>query len=113
MPLLANEYLFLAKHLQKPEFKRISLWRIASRFGTSFADCSQQTDIGTPPTTPYNPTKLHDMPITHQRPNAAAADATTAGIYYGSGTGRAKRQKHPEESAKGGHRADHRSSIFT
>ena len=50
------------------------------------------------------------MPITHQRPDAADA---TAGIYYGSGgIRRAERQKRPEEGAKGGHRADHRSSIL-
>ena len=51
------------------------------------------------------------MPTTHQRPDAA--DAATADIYYGSGSGRAERQKRPEESAKGGDRADHRSSILT
>ena len=52
------------------------------------------------------------MPTTHQRPDAA--DAATAGIYYGGGDIRqAERQKRPEESAKGGHRADHRSSILT
>ena len=72
------------KHLQKPEFKRIGLWRIAFRYGTSCADCACQIDIGTPHTTPYNPTKLHDMPITHQRPDAADATA----ILYGGGFGR-------------------------
>ena len=48
------------------------------------------------------------MPITHQRPDAA--DAATAGIYYGGGSGRAERQKRPEEGAKRSHGADHRSS---
>ena len=51
------------------------------------------------------------MPITHQRPDAADA---TAGIYYGSGgIRRAEPQKRPEDGAKGGHRADHCSSILT
>ena len=51
------------------------------------------------------------MPITHQRPDAADA---TAGIYYGSGgIRRAEPKKRPEDGAKGGHRADHRSSILT